>query len=504
MPLPTEHGLKARLIRGAGFFRKEIFSVYRQPRLLLTLVIGPFLILLIFGLGYRDTPPPFRTLLVLGNEDAQLAADREDLGGAFGDSIVLEGTTTDAAVARDRLGDGEVDLLIIAPDDPLRSLDAGERADFQVIHGEVDPILRSSIDLLARLSVDEINRRVLAGVVTTAQEEAEEVDEPLIAVRESSSQLVSSLEAGNRSKAESEIASLRQELAVAESQTEGADSLYSSVARALGTTDEQVFTHLRETLETAESEDSDAALEGARELEATLEQLEAQVTRARDLDPDLLVSPFGVRVMQLNDVPRAPGIFYSPGTLALLVQHLALTFAALSLVRERELGLTEVFRVSPLGTTETLAGKYLGFGAIALVVSAALTGAMLLFGVRIRGSMLMYVLVVLLLIVASLGLGFLLSGASKTDSQAVQYSMIALLLSIFFTGFVLPLDQLAAPVQAVSYLIPATYGIRAFHDIFFRGASPDPLVLGGLALYAVALAAGAWWVVKREVASVKT
>jgi ABC-2 type transport system permease protein len=276
------------------------------------------------------------------------------------------------------------------------------------------------------------------------------------------------------------------------------------VARALGTTDEQVFTHLRETLETAESEDSDAALEGARELEATLEQLEAQVTRARDLDPDLLVSPFGVRVMQLNDVPRAPGIFYSPGTLALLVQHLALTFAALSLVRERELGLTEVFRVSPLGTTETLAGKYLGFGAIALVVSAALTGAMLLFGVRIRGSMLMYVLVVLLLIVASLGLGFLLSGASKTDSQAVQYSMIALLLSIFFTGFVLPLDQLAAPVQAVSYLIPATYGIRAFHDIFFRGASPDPLVLGGLALYAVALAAGAWWVVKREVASVKT
>ena len=40
------------LIRTSSFLRKEVFEVLRQPRLLLTLIVGPFLILLIFGLGF--------------------------------------------------------------------------------------------------------------------------------------------------------------------------------------------------------------------------------------------------------------------------------------------------------------------------------------------------------------------------------------------------------------------------------------------------------------------
>lgn len=116
----------------------------------------------------------------------------------------------------------------------------------------------------------------------------------------------------------------------------------------------------------------------------------------------------------------------------------------------------------------------------------------------------MYALVIVLLILASLGLGFVLSGISETDTQAVQYSMIALLLTIFFTGFVLPLEQLAGPVQVVSYLIPATYGIRALHDVVFRGAVPGPLILGGLAAYAVAMATAAWFVVRRDVSLLRS
>ncbi len=110
----------------------------------------------------------------------------------------------------------------------------------------------------------------------------------------------------------------------------------------------------------------------------------------------------------------------------------------------------------------------------------------------------------MLLILASLGLGFVLSGISETDTQAVQYSMIALLLTIFFTGFVLPLEQLAAPVQVISYLIPATYGIQALHDVVFRGAVPGPLILGGLAAYAAAMATAAWFVVRRDVSLVRS
>ena len=52
------------IIRASSFFRKEIFEILRQPRLVATLVLGPFLILFIFGIGYRAQSPTLRTLFV--------------------------------------------------------------------------------------------------------------------------------------------------------------------------------------------------------------------------------------------------------------------------------------------------------------------------------------------------------------------------------------------------------------------------------------------------------
>jgi ABC-2 type transport system permease protein len=116
----------------------------------------------------------------------------------------------------------------------------------------------------------------------------------------------------------------------------------------------------------------------------------------------------------------------------------------------------------------------------------------------------MYAVVMVLLILASLGLGFLLSAVAETDTQAVQYAMIALLVSIFFTGFVLPLERLAQGVHVISYLIPATYAIQALHDLLFRGSGVSPFILGGLALYALVVGVGAWWVVRRDVVSLRS
>jgi ABC-2 type transport system permease protein len=501
--MANKQGLASRLVRALGFTHKELFSVLRQPRLLLTLVVGPFLILLIFGLGYRENPAPFRTLLVVTSEEAQLAANGGDLSEALGRRIDLQGTTTDLNAARQRMEDGEVDVLIVAPAEPLASIRAGEQANFQVIHREVDPVLRGSIRLLARLSVDEINRRVLAEVVDVAQTESEDAESGLATLQEASAQLAAALEEGDRTAADREIEQIREQVALAEADTRSSSTLFASVAAILGAGGGPLLADFDDALSDAGSEDEETALAAAREIEASVGNVEQQLREARNVDPGLLVSPFGVEVTQFDDVSPEPGLFYSPGTLVLLVQHLAVTFAALSLVRERQLGLIDVFRASPLSPAEAIAGKYLGFGAIAFVVAAGLTGAMLAFGISLRGSYLMYAGGLGLIILASLGLGFIISGVSKTDSQAVQYSMMVLLVSIFFTGFVLPLEQLATPVQVVSYLIPATYGIQGLHDIVFRGAIPDPLILAGLAVYAAAMAIGAWFVLRRDVTLVR-
>ena len=190
--------------------------------------------------------------------------------------------------------------------------------------------------------------------------------------------------------------------------------------------------------------------------------------------------------LRLRSIENVQGIkidfshYYVPGVVALLLQHLALTFAALSLVRERTLGSVELFRVSPLTAGRSPDRKVSGLPACWEGWSqrrsppAAVSG----FGFQIAGSMVWYAVTVFLVLMASLGAGFVISAVARTESEAVQYAMIALLVSIFFSGFFISLDRLIEPVRVISYLLPATYGIAALQDVAFLGQAPDPLAGG--------------------------
>ena len=68
------------LTRSLAFLRKELVSVWRQPRLIATLVLGPFLILFLFGLGYQEMPEPFRTVLVAEQTGAAIGVDARRVG----------------------------------------------------------------------------------------------------------------------------------------------------------------------------------------------------------------------------------------------------------------------------------------------------------------------------------------------------------------------------------------------------------------------------------------
>ena len=51
------------IIRTSSFFFKEIWAALRQPRLIFSVLLGPFLILAAFGIGYRGQTPELSTLL---------------------------------------------------------------------------------------------------------------------------------------------------------------------------------------------------------------------------------------------------------------------------------------------------------------------------------------------------------------------------------------------------------------------------------------------------------
>lgn len=494
--MAVEQGLRAGLSRTFGFFARELRGVFRQPRLILTLILAPFLILLVFGLGYRTDPPAYRTLLVLPSDEAGFATDEERFDEAFGGAIDLVGTTSDVTHARSQLRSGDVDLLIIGPGDATSSLEDGERAEFLVVHSEADPVIRSSISLLAQLSVDELNRLILTEVAAAGQTQAETADERIDELRNATTALVSALEtddAGTADQSRQEVLELLNGL---ETESLASSTLFGEVSEALGTEQGDVFGDLRTQLEATSGED---ALQSARQFEEDLATLESGLDRLLAIEPELLVRPFGVNVEDISSLPDTPALYYAPGALIILIQHLSITFAALSLVRERQLGLTELFRASPLKPVEILVGKFLAFLVISGTVAVVLTAAMYAFGLTIRGDPGYFLLTIVLVIAASLGLGFILSSVSRTDSQAVQYTMMVLLASIFFTGFMIPLGQLVPAVKVVSYLIPGTYGIEALEDIMFGGLTPNLLVLAGLALYSLVVLIASWFVLRQHV-----
>jgi ABC-2 type transport system permease protein len=178
---------------------------------------------------------------------------------------------------------------------------------------------------------------------------------------------------------------------------------------------------------------------------------------------------------------------------------MVLTFAALSLVRDRALGLLEVFRVGPASVGSILTGRFLAFGIVGAVVGAALVASVVqLLDVPMLGSYTWLGASLLLLVVTSTAMGMLLALVSRTDSQAVQYAMLTLLASLFFGGFVLDLSLFEHPARAVSWVLPVTFGIPLAQDAMLRGVTPAASDLRGLGIQAAVYAGLAIFLFRRR------
>jgi ABC-2 type transport system permease protein len=95
--------------------------------------------------------------------------------------------------------------------------------------------------------------------------------------------------------------------------------------------------------------------------------------------------------------------------------------------------------------------------------------------------------VIVLLSFAAVGLGLLISTIVDSERQAVQLSMLVLLASVFFSGFVLPLDQFITPLRIAAYSLPVTHGIQLLQDFMLRGSTNAGWELALLAVIGVLL-----------------
>ncbi|MDY7105814.1 MAG: ABC transporter permease [Actinomycetota bacterium] len=490
-------------LRVLTLVRKEITDVLNQPALVLLLVVGPFLVLLVFGLGYRQDGDVLRTLFV-----AQRGTIFADEAERYTDSLVgwieYAGTTADEVDARQRLEDGEVDVIVVFPPDPVETVLGGEPATITVVHNQLDPIIDSLMDVIAAVAVDQVNASVLEGVVGQGQDAAEPVDERLAAMDATATDLDVAVAAGDEAGATSALDDLDLQVAEATAATgmaslvldELGDTTRRSEDDAADPTIEEDPVGSLSALQAA-VDDAQASVDDGLDpadqpvIDALHAELDATAGRASallEIDPSILVRPLRAEIAATTEIDDVID-FYGPSTVVLLMQHFAVAFAGLAIVRDRQLGITELFDVSPIGVGGLLVSKI-----VAYLVLGAATGAALVvlvvtaLDVPIAGSVWWLVPLLGLVLVASIGIGLVLSLLARSDGQAVQVAMLVLLASLFFSGFFLSADRLVGPAVVVTWVLPVTWGIRGLQDVMLLGREPEPIVFAALgAIAAVAL-----------------
>jgi len=109
---------------------------------------------------------------------------------------------------------------------------------------------------------------------------------------------------------------------------------------------------------------------------------------------------------------------------------------------------------------------------VCALISSLLT-ILVVYGLRVQmvGDWLQYGAVIGAVLFPSIGIGLFISALSDSEEQSILVSMLLFLGSILFTGLFLNLNLLWSPLRIISYLFPATYGIRLVQDVMLRGDS---------------------------------
>jgi ABC-2 type transport system permease protein len=388
------------LTRVLAVVGKELVSIVRRPGALISLVLGPFLIMALFGFGYSGYRRPLDTIVVLPASTG-ITPDLETYRKVAGEGLNILEVTPDEASAMDRLGHQQVDVVVVAPADVQERFKSGQRSQVDVRVNITDPVEGSYAVFLSRGLEAAINRQII-----------------------------------QQAAAESE-------------------------GYAVG--------------------------QGA--------------TGADRIPPDVIAAPTQANLENVAQSSPTVVQYFGPAVLALILQHMAVTLIALSVVREKNSGLFELFRISPITTAELVTGKLIAYGIFSGAI-ALITIALLVIGFHVPqlADPGWIALVALLLIASSLGLGLLVAALSDSEPQTVQLSLLVLLASVFFSGFVLAINEFSEPIRSLIYALPVASGIRLLGDFMFRGGTVVGWQIGLMAGLAAVYILLAWLLLRRVMA----
>src|SRR5438552_18392654 len=206
-------------------------------------------------------------------------------------------------------------------------------------------------------------------------------------------------------------------------------------------------------------------------------------------DPPSL--PFEIRAHARYNPAAASRLNIVPGLVGTILTMTMLIFTALSVTREIERGTMENLLSMPITPTEVMLGKIVPYVLVGFIQAILIIGiGVFLFGVPVRGSLIMLALLSTLFITTNLSIGYTFSTIAQNQLQAMQMSIMFFLPSILLSGFMFPFAGMPRWAQWIGEALPLTHYLRIVRSIMLKGSTLadlhlDTLALAGLTLIAL-------------------
>jgi ABC-2 type transport system permease protein len=194
-----------------------------------------------------------------------------------------------------------------------------------------------------------------------------------------------------------------------------------------------------------------------------------------------------IRMLYNPQLKGAPN--FVPGVMAMVMLLVCVMMTAIAIVKEKETGTMEVLLVSPMRPSLVIISKAIPYLVLSLVnLGAILLLSVFVLDVPVKGSLPLLLAVSTLFIITCLALGILISIQTSSQQVAMLISLMGMMLpTLMLSGFMFPIENMPAPLQVISNIIPAKWYYIIVKSIMIKGAGfaaiwKETMILLGITL----------------------
>lgn len=162
---------------------------------------------------------------------------------------------------------------------------------------------------------------------------------------------------------------------------------------------------------------------------------------------------------------------FVPGIMGIVLMLICAMMTSISIVKEKEYGTMEVLLVSPVKPIYIIIAKAIPYFALAIVIlMTILLTSFYVLDVPLAGSLFGIIIISLIYILMSLGIGLLISNLAQSQLVALLVSALVLLMpSMMLSGMLFPVESMPKILQLVAHINPTTHYISAMKKLMIMG-----------------------------------